>query len=243
MPRKRKRKLNPGPIVFLLLLCSVGVGLSYSPITAVTKVRIVGAEPFDRPRLEGIMSGLAGTPCVKVNPRAVESAALQIPEALDADFARNILGHAELRMKYREPVARLEGHPDQLLDSQGTLYSSRQVVGVLPTLRVPPEGLQPNVSFVNSWPSRTIAKFCSDIPRQLPREGMIVEVLARGELCLTAGPSVRIVFGAARQLDQKVEALNSLLTKNPQLLSGIKELNLSAASHPVVVPAAKELKP
>lgn len=244
MPRKRKRRrLKPAPILVLLLIANVAAGIAYSPLTSITKVRVVGAEPFDRPRLQTALQTLTGRPCNQVQPRDVETEALQIPEALDSDFARNIFGHAELKMHYRTPVARLEAHPDQLLDISGQLYSSRQVVSVLPALRLPPENMFPLMSFMQCWPSKSIAEVCAHLPRQIPREGIVLEVMSRGELCLNIGQSGRIVFGSTGQIDEKLNKLEALLKENPRLLTETKELNLTAPSHPVSKPIAEATKP
>ena len=244
MPKKRKRRrLKPAPVLVLLLIANVGAGIAYSPLTSITKVRVVGAEPFDRPRLQSLLQSLTGTPCNQVQPRAVETNALQIPEAFDSDFARNIFGHAELKMQYRQPVARLEAHPDQLLDISGQIYSSRQVVGVLPGLRLPSESILPLMSFMDSWPSKSIAEVCAHLPRQIPRDGVVLEVMSRGELCLNIGQSGRIVFGSTGQIDEKLNKLETLLKENPRLLTETKELNLTAPSHPVSKPITEAPKP
>ncbi len=244
MARKRKRRtLKPAPVLAFLLLANIGLGFSYSRITSATRARVVGAAPFDRPRLEEIMKRMADRPVGGVSPRRVETEALKIPEALDADFARNIFGRAELKMRYRVPVARLDGHPDQLMDEDGSIYASRQVVQGLPTLHLPEEDSQPSLSLVNSWPSQAVATLCKRIPRQLPRETCVVEVLSKGGLCLNIGQSGRVVFGSTGQLDEKLNRLETLLKGNPQLVTEIKEINLTAPSKPVMKPLTMERNP
>jgi hypothetical protein len=243
MPRRRRRRrLKPAPILFLLLLANVAVGLSFSPLTSVTKARVIGAEPFDRPRLERLLESLSDRPSARIDPRAVETEALKIPEALDSDFRRNILGRAQLKMAYRKPVAKIDGLPSTLMDENGVIYASRQPTRNLPRVRLPAKALEPQLAFVNSWPALPLAECCKRISKRIPKNDCVFELSLRGELCLNIKDSARIVFGSATQLDQKLSQLDALLNRNLRLTE-IKELNLTAPSHPVYVPKVQEPSP
>lgn len=233
MPKRRRRKLKPAPILVLLLAASVVAGLDASPITSLSRARVVGAEPFDRPKIEGIMSSLAGKPIGQVDTRLVESGALESPEVAKAEYRQNLFGRSELKLSYRKPVARMEGRPNELFDEDGVLYSSRQATGVLPLLRLPEDSLGPKLTFADGWPKGRVAYLCSHIPKEIARDSLVVEVQERGGLCLNMGQQQQIVLGSEDQLDEKIAKLESLLEGNPRLLAEIKELNLTAPSRPV----------
>jgi hypothetical protein len=246
MRRKRKRRsklgrLKPAPTLVLLVAVNVALGLEYSPVTTMTKVSVYGAAPFDRPRLEKLLQDdLKDLPCVKVNPRIIEGDALQAPEALDSDFQRNLFGRAELKVKYRVPVARMAGFSECFLDTTGVVYPSRmQPPGDLPTLVVPNEFVHPVAMTVNPWPSTEIAEFCQRLPKQIDRKSCEIRLLPRGELCLNIGQAERIVFGSATELEEKMARLESLFAQNPSFLWN-QELNLTSPSRPALRPLAPQ---
>ncbi|MBI1757251.1 MAG: hypothetical protein HYR64_09115 [Fimbriimonas ginsengisoli] len=235
MPRRRKRRrVNLAPVLALLLVANVAAGLRWSPLTAPVRVRAMGVEPFDRPRIAQLLGALEGRSCLQIDPREVETGVMAAPEVDSADFRRNLFGSASLRVAYRRPVARLEGTWNVLLAADGSLYPSRQTVGPLPLVRVPKEDLEPNLSIASRWPVAPMVELASRIPRALAGDRNVIEYTSRGGLCLNISESGRVIFGPPQGLEEKLARLETLLKENPSLPKEIKELNLTAPSRPVV---------
>jgi len=243
--RKRKRVYNWGAILVALLLPVVAAGIYFSPITSLTKVRVVGARPEDQSALATAIATLKDRPYFLANGRNVESLAMNVPEIKSASLARNLFGRGVLTVTYREPIARIFGAPNLAMDGTGAIYRCRNVDESLPAVQFM-DGL-PEASAALSGTAPTLA--VADLARQaridpamqgLPERR--IGVFNNGSLCLNIG-AARVEFGSHYELDRKFKVLIDLMEKDPTLLNRAKTLNLVDPNRPAMVPLSNENRP
>src|SRR5258708_2050430 len=100
MPRRRKRKLRPAPILWVLLILNLVLGLFFSLVTSAGKVKVLGADPSDRARIEESLQSLLNVPCLRVNTAAVEEGIMRLPDVETATLKKNLFGNDELTLAY-----------------------------------------------------------------------------------------------------------------------------------------------
>src|SRR4051812_799273 len=119
MARKSKRKsrsINWTPILWMALTFNIVLAMLFSPLTSIRHLRIIGAQPHDLPRFNELSKKLRGKPFMSVSPTEFESSVLASRDVYDAQLSHNLFGSAILRLKYRTPVAVLDGSPHTYLD-------------------------------------------------------------------------------------------------------------------------------
>lgn len=239
MRKRRKRRLKPnwGPILWAGFLLNTVAGLWFSPVTAVRKVRVEGAESWDRARIAAEAGKLRGKPSVALNPRSFESAVLAHPAVRHADFRRSLFGSARLTLAYRQPIATIERTDRLLLDQEGFLFrTGAPLTTDLPSIRLHESALVPALTLAGAWPTLAVADLIARIPAALSRPGLQIEVDSEGALCLNMKQAARIELGGAERLEEKFRALERLLGENPSLLQEVAELNLVEPTRPAVRP-------
>lgn len=234
MPRRRKRRLNWTPVLWLLVLANIAAGLWLSPVTAVRKLRIEGARADDRPRLEGLAQALKALPIVTVSSREFESRVLGSEAVRSADFRRTPFGSASLVLIYRRPVAQIEGATNAYLCAEGAIFRSNLRYGKLPSVKLHVTALRPTLTAVGAAPFRAIAQIVELAQQKLSEKPFVVDVDSEGAVCLNISQAATVVLGSADRLDEKFRALEGLLAERPNMLQEVVELNLTEPSRPVV---------
>jgi hypothetical protein len=242
MARKRKRtRIRPAPILALLLVANVAAGLFFSPITGLSKVRVVGVLPQDRERVSLLLGDLEGLPALRVDPWVVESRVAAHPEVRFADMRRNIFGRGLLTVTYRRPVASIGGSPGAALGSDGVVFRTSRSLDGLPEVVPPPEAERPGAVLAGVWPPAQIADFCQKLPKDGVGLSRKVVVDSRGALYLDIGGERRIQFGPADKLDEKLAAWRRFVADNPTLYPQVAELNVTAPSRAAYVLKTEEV--
>ncbi|MBS1718421.1 MAG: hypothetical protein JSS72_11895 [Armatimonadetes bacterium] len=238
--RKRRRKLRIEVWLWAGILLNVGFGIANSPITSITRLRVLGVQNYDRQRVEEYAKGLTDEPALRDDPRQFETNILNASEVDSVDFRRNVFGRAELKIKYRVPVAGIEGRT--ALDDQGMLYRTRQDLSGLPTVVLPPSSS--SMMLASTLPTGEIAKFLMKLPSFLKGADTVVSLSPKGAICLNRSGIARIQFGSERDLDEKLQVLQAKLETNPDLLTKSKEVNLVSPKYPSATPmGSTESKP
>ncbi|MCB8933579.1 MAG: hypothetical protein H6534_09065 [Chthonomonadaceae bacterium] len=230
-------------MLWLLLLVNTGFGVVFSSVTAVRKVRVVGAREYDRQRLETILDALREVPCARVDRPAIETAVLAEGDVAKASLERNPFGRATLRVTYRRAVAELEGHPGMLLSTDGVLFAGRYVSAGLPKVRLPEVALEPNAALAGLWEPRRVAELCRRAAEFGPVQKAVLDVDSTGRLCLNMGSGAQIVFGSSEQLDEKFDEVHRILQTHPNLLEDGFGVNVTAPGKSVLTPPSNQRKP
>lgn len=236
--RKRRRRFRPnwGAVLFVALCGNAVAGMVYSPLTAVTSVKVAGVPEWDQARVESILAKAQSIPSARLPVRALESQLLQASAVQSADLRRNLFGRAELKLQYRTPIARLSKPAGVAIDSEGAFFSVPALDSKLPTILGPADGWERQLTTFGSWPKARVAKLCSDVELIVPGESFSVELEAGGRLCLTNVGGADIELGPCDGLDAKLAALKGILDRDPSLLSRVRTVNLSVPEKPAMTP-------
>lgn len=236
MPKKRRprRRLRPAPFLWLILLVNLAVGLVFSRITSIVRVRVEGVPLYDRLRVESILVRLKDVPCLRVNGRRVETEIMEEPSVDSAEFTRNIFGNGLLVVRYRTPVAKLSEGDNEALSADGVLYRAVEMPPDLPALELPKYTPPAFVGFSGDWQPQGLAEMAIYARSHYPRIEVKIVVDRRGAVCLNIG-SGQVILGSCDDLDLKLKTLESLLQRNPQELDQVQALNLTSPSAPAVV--------
>ena len=147
---------------------NVAAGLLFSPVTAMTHLRIVGAQSYDRGRLSNIGQAIKHRPLLRVNEQSVRSRALENQAVASASYRANLFGRGVLTVRYRRPVARVAGLEDLYLSDRGTLFSSPHKYSLSIEVEPPIDVDETNLAVFGGWQGGSAARMCASIVAQLP---------------------------------------------------------------------------
>ena len=233
--KRKKLQIRWGPCLWLLLIVNVAAGLSFSKITSIVHARTVGLTKGDKSRVESILLRLKDIPCLRIDPRMVETEVMKNPEVDRAEFTRNVFGNALLTIQYRTPVAKLAAIDGEALSIDGVFYQTDELPLDLPVLQLPEGGPPTLLALAGNWQPQSIAALSVYAREHYPRSSSKIEVNRRGVVCLNIG-SGRVILGSCDDLDVKLKTLELRLQRNPQELDQVRELNLTSPTAPAVVP-------
>lgn len=232
--RRRKRSIKWKPVLFVFLLANIAAGLAFSPITAATSVRVVGADPRDQAFVEKTLQDLKDVPYFRSKPREIEGKLQAVGRINRAEVDQNIFGRAVVELRYEEPVGQLQAKPSVKLSKGGDLYVDNRVFTDLPKIDLPETALQPNLTMASTVELTTVAKLCERAKETDLSANIVVLVNSKGRLCLNIDGGGLVVLGSSEKLDEKFKRLEAYVEENPEGLKQIKELNLTAPEHPTI---------
>jgi len=203
-------------------------------------VRVVGASADDYERLTRHMQIAQGIPALRFSALQLESLVLAREDLARVSFRQNLFGRGLLTIRPRVPVARLEGERPVWLSDQGVIYAGPARPGTdgLPRFRISSEAREANLAMVGAWDSARIANLCVLARKELGGTAWTVERDARGVISLDNGSGARVVLGTSEAFSDKVGTLRRILEMQPDILSQVRELNLTAPNNPAAVPLA-----
>lgn len=234
--RKKRRAVNWSPVLGALLTVNVILGLLFSPVTSVTRARVVGAQPHDVKRLTSLLQSLRGTPSSRIQVGQFESQVLAQRDVYSADLSRNLFGSAVVHLKYRRPVAQLVNMPHAYLDDQGVLYNTPETFANIRQLNLAPEYSQAVASFAQGWPSGVIAKLCTDLDSFEQLRGAVVYLDTTGRLKLSKENIGEVNLGGTEALEEKLRKLRQFLLERPDLMTKVRTLDLTDPARPTATP-------
>lgn len=232
--RARRTRLKPGPLLGLALGANVVIATFYSPLFALSRVRVAGADPSDKARIRGLIEAGRGVPALRLQKRAIESRVQSLPAVDSASFSANIFGRGVLKVRYRRPVAQIEQRPDLALAADGVMFVPVRMPGNLPWVRMPASAAQPVAALASAWDAGPISRFAAQARGEWPQRKLEFFLDNRGALCLNMNPGA-VVFGSLRNLDTKLQILRDVLDQDPDFFRKVKTLVLTSPKNPAVV--------
>ncbi len=230
--RKRRRtRLNPGPVLVLAVIVVFVTGILYSPLTSLSKTTVVGAAPEDQENIRDILATLNGIPWIMVNPKWVETRVQRIEAVDHASYSQNIFGRGHLEITYRQAVARVRSNRPIGLDAAGVLFASGSLPADLPIVLRPQGARDLPLTLGAGFPSGYVAQLAMKARQMEPKEKLIVWFDSDGRLCLNIGTGL-VILGGCDDLDAKLQSLKEILDGQPGLLAKLESLNLTEPSHP-----------
>ena len=237
--RKKRRKIwDPhkdwSPGLWGALGLNLLLGLTLSPVTALQRVRVVGAAGYDQARIRRILGTLLGRPSLRTDRDQVQSAMLENLAVEDADFRTNLFGRGVLRLSYKRPVAALAGQDRTYLSSRGAAFSCPDAPVLHISVEPPVAVGAVNLAAFGAWRSGLAARMCENISGRLPDRVWRLVVSNSGFVTLVPDAGGTVEFGSFDDMDRKIQALDKALSDNPALLAHVRVLNLLSPDAPVV---------
>jgi hypothetical protein len=233
--RKRRSSIRARPLLGWLLALNLAAGLLFSPAMAARRVRVLGAQPVDQPRIRRVLEGLRGVPFFFVHGPELESRLAAAPHLDSVSVSRNLFGRAVVRVFYRRAVARVASQRSLALDPQGVVFLHPEPVRGVPTVFLPGQAFRPWLSACAPFETRSVAWVC-ERAAAIPNLDLGSVVLTyQGAVSLRDRSGATVVLGPAERLEEKLERLEVILAERPSLFESVRELNLTAPSRPAIV--------
>ncbi|MBS1704960.1 MAG: hypothetical protein JST40_03740 [Armatimonadetes bacterium] len=232
--------MRPGPWLWVAVVLNTILGVWLSPITAAWKVRVIGASPLQERRLKEAVAQSRAIPALRFDPNPMLSIVRQDPAIESATWNQNVFGRAILRLKLRTPVAVVNEQARLVLGDTGELYVAPAVPVGLPVLSPPIDATKPSFVLAGNWSGRIIAQLANNLRKQIPDRDFRIVQDSSNKVSLTSAPdTAQVVLGSTDKMDEKVITLRKALEQQPNLLSQVKVLNISAPSNPVIIPIGR----
>ncbi len=236
-PKKRiKRVPNWRAILWTFFILNVILGLFFSRVTSIRKVRVLGAAPYDHMRIVQHLQSFKRIPYFKVNRLRLETLILTSNEIENVTLKTNIFGRALLDIEPRAPVASIYGVASLYLSKNGSIFYSKSRYQDLPNIIFSEKAQFLNTTFAGPWEYRLIADFCKKIPQILPKTNWDIALDAKGMISLNNQEYTKIKIGSLDALDEKLRNLQLMIKNYPDLLTKAQEINLISPKNPVYVP-------
>ena len=225
--QRRRRATWIGAAASLVLLVLVTLGAAYSPLFAVERIRVVGAERLDAAAVEAAMSGQLGTPLPLVDESAVKAALLTFPLVESYSLEGRPPHELVVRIIERTPVGYLETRAGfSLVDAAGVVLATAAAPGPeAPVFTI--EGGAATAAFLSA----------GAVMRSLP-ESIRVQVTAvtastpDDVTLILGGTNTRVVWGSADESVRKGISLASMMLARPP--ATVSEYDVSSPSAVVV---------
>ena len=235
--RRRRNRIRRQPnwkaIFGLLLVLNLILGIFYSRLTAISRVRVEGAQPGDQKRIAALLTKIHDQPALQVNRRAVETWLMQKSAVNKAEMTRNIFGRALVSLEYRRAVAVIDRAGGAALSRDGSIFQSAGPFDGLPTVNVTPELLYPSMTIAGIWRVRDVARLAAELADLEKLQHLTIYVMSNGGLCLNIGSKFAVQLGPPEQLDKKIDFLRRQLDQDPELVVSGKTLVLVRLDRPV----------
>lgn len=236
--RRSNRRVIRGPITMFwlwsLVALNVVMGIFFSPLTAIKKVRVIGATKRQETEVHALFARYKGVPFFRLPFDQISSGLSSDPEVANAKFVFNIFGRANVRFTLRSPVGRVKGS-NVCFDLSGTTFVTGRATDRLPEVVLPSKSSQVSLTLAGPWERVQTAHLCSKLSAQMPKVLWRVELNDRGELSLQGDGGAEVVLGSSEALPQKVTKLKELLDQQPGLLTKVRQLNLTYPDSPMIV--------
>lgn len=159
MARKRRR-LNWGPILWLLVVVNLIFGLMYSKLTSPEIIRVEGAEPSDQKRIEIALMLLTDKPALTAPKNIVLQELYRRPDVRVASLELNLLRRGLIKIEYEQKVAVFTLKPNLALTKSGKLVPFSGESSNIAKLKIFPGSIGPIGAFTNGWETLRIAEVC-----------------------------------------------------------------------------------
>ena len=158
--KRIKRVPRWGAVLWTLFILNVLVGIFFSRVTSIRKVRVLGAASYDHMRIIHHLQSLKRIPYFNLNRDRLETLILTSNEIENVTLKTNIFCRAFLDIEPRVPVASIYGVPSLYLSKNGTVFYSRSKYQPLPNLIFSEKAQFLNTTFSAPWEYRLISDFC-----------------------------------------------------------------------------------
>lgn len=208
--QRRRRALWLGAAASVVILAVATIGAAYSPLFAVERVVVVGAEQLDAAEISEALEGQVGTPLPLVDESAVKAELVAFPLVESYTLEARPPHDLVVRIVERTPIGLVETRAGYtLVDAAGVALS---------TLAQPSPGT-PVLSITGGVDSDAFAA-AGQVMRSLPEELRVqvtaVSATTPDDVTLSLGESnARVVWGSAEESATKALVLARAMISRP----------------------------
>lgn len=234
--RRRRRLRRTLTVLVLLVLAAAGYAVERSPLVALSEVQVRGTERLAVDTVVDAADLPIGTSTLRLDLRGAEARVEALPMVRTARASRVDPLTVRIEVEERRPVlVAAVGTRRVLLDAEGVVVAEGTLDGA-PTLELPPGGSLPALGDdVTSRPALAAAfRVQRSLPPALARRVPRVASTAADEVDLVLDNGVLVRFGRADRLDEKVRALEALLSDVRDV--PMTAIDVRAPATPVVRP-------
>ena len=208
--QRRRRNLWIGAGVAIVALVLGTIGAAYSPLFAVERVRVVGADGLDAAAVEQALAGQLGTPLPLVDSGAVKDVLVGFPLVESYTLEARPPHELVVRIVERTPIGVIESSSGfTLVDAAGVALS---------TAAEAPEG-HPTLDItggVGSNAFRAVGRVFRSLPVDIREQVTAITATTPNDVTLTMGETdTDIVWGNADDSADKALALEKIMQAIP----------------------------
>lgn len=217
---------NLRPYFWTALLVNVVLAAYFSPLTSLTRVRVVGATVAEQAELRSYFDPLAGRPALRLSSSQIASDLLAKSDVRVAEFRVNLFGRGLLKLEHHRAVAQIADSDGLLLSADGTLFKTVDRPEDLMLLELPDEFIRPNVSLFGSWQPGTIAVLCENVLERFSEISWRIVVHRDRTIDLVEPEGAVVRLGSTDRLDERLDVLERILAKEPGIFETTQQLIL-----------------
>lgn len=209
--RQRRRRLTWIVSAAAIVLLAVGaVGAAYSPLFAVERIRVVGAEQLDAASVEAALAGQLGTPLASVDESAVKAALVEFPLVETYTLEARPPHELVVRIVERTPIGLVETRAGfTLVDAAGVvLATTPDPVAGHPVVTVAAGTRSPAFA--------AVGQVMRTLPETIRAQVTAVAASTPDDVTLTlGGTNTQIVWGGPERSADKAIVLERMMVQRP----------------------------
>ena len=208
--QRRRRVLWIGGAAAVVLLVLGTLGVAYSPLFGVERVRVVGTAQLDAAAVEAALAEQVGTPLPLVDESAVKAALIAFPLVESYSLEARPPHELVVRIVERTPVGVIQTRAGYtLVDAAGVALSTTQTPAAgRPLLAV--EGGTESAAF------DAVGRVMRSLPATIAAQVTAVAATTPDDVTLTLGESnAQVVWGSADDSVLKAMTLQSIMASRP----------------------------
>jgi cell division protein FtsQ len=208
--QRRRRALWLGAAASVLILALATIGAAYSPLFAVERVVVVGAEQLDAAEIADALEGQVGTPLPLVDESAVKAELVAFPLVESYTLEARPPHDLVVRIVERTPIGLIETRAGYtLVDAAGVaLSTSAQPSPGTPVLSI--------TGGVNSDAFSAAGQVMRSLPEELRVQVTAVSATTPDDVTLSLGESnAQVVWGSAEESAKKALVLARAMISRP----------------------------
>lgn len=208
--QRRRRALWLGAGASVLVLALGTIGAAYSPLFAVERIVVVGAEQLSAEELAGALSGQLGTPLPLVDESAVKAELVGFPLVESYTLEARPPHDLVVRIVERTPIGLIEkGSGYTLVDAAGVALSTTATPGAgTPVLTIR--------GGVDSDAFAAAGQVMRSLPDDIRTQVTAVSASTPDDVTLTlGGTNTQVVWGSAEQSARKALVLKTAMAQRP----------------------------
>ena len=222
--QRRRRAIWIGAAASVVLLVLATLGAAYSPLFAVEKITIIGAEQLDTVAVEDALAAQIGTPLPLVEESEIKAALIGFPLVETYSLEARPPHELVVRIVERTPIGVVSGPAGYtLVDAAGVALST--------TPEAPPGHPLLNVEDgVDSATFASVGKVMRSLPESILVQVTEVMATTPDDVTLTlGGTDTQVVWGSADDSAVKAVALETMMVARPPASVSVYDVSSSQA--------------